>query len=136
VNMEVPESPVFDGIEPLELRYFNDNQREVPIVCHAALQINRNPHVEALAMQMKIHGYVEGDMAKRVSYMESIKGFPIIQITEGGAATGGAATGGPATGGRTATGGKVLISTMALDKATTDPVAGRLLSNMIDVLIK
>lgn len=115
VNMEIPESPVFDGIEPLELRYFNDNQREVPVVCHAALQIYRDPHVAALAMQMKIHGYVQGDMAQRTSYMESIKGFPIVQVTEGG---------------------KTLISTMALDKAATDPVAGRLLSNMIDVLLK
>jgi beta-galactosidase len=119
------ETPSFDGIEPLELRYFNDNQREVPVVCHAALQINRNPHVAALAMQMKIHGYVQGDMARRMSYMESIKGFPIVQITDGGPATG-----------TTATGGKALISTMALDKAATDPVAGRLLSNMIDVLLK
>src|SRR5260221_3084221 len=113
------------GYLPLELRYFNDNQREIPIVCHAALQINRNPHVAALAMQMKIHGIVKGDMDKRTAYMESIKGFPIVQITDDGKATGG-----------TTTGGKALISTMALDKAATDPVAGRLLSNMIDVLLK
>jgi len=30
VNMEIPESPVFDGITPLDLRYFNDNQRDNP----------------------------------------------------------------------------------------------------------
>lgn len=113
VNMEIPESPVYDGIEPLELRYFNNNQREIPAVCHAALQLYRDPHVEALAMQMKIHGYVEGDMARRTAYMESIKGFPIVKITDGGTA---------------------MISTMSLEKAVTDPIAGKLLSNMIDAL--
>lgn len=115
VNMEIPESPVFDSIAPLDLRYFNNNQRDIPIVCHTALQIIRDPHVEALAMQMKIHGYVEGDMDKRSAYMENIKGFPIIRINDGG---------------------ELLVSTMALEKAATDPIPGRLLFNMINSLSK
>ena len=114
VNMEIPESPVFNGIGPLELRYFNNNQREVPTVCHAALQVNRSPNLEALAMQMKIHGYVQGDMARRVAYMESIKGFPIVKIKDGGTVT---------------------FSTMSLEKAVADPIAGKLLSNIIDDLL-
>ena len=114
-NMEIPESPVFDGIAPLDLRYFNNNQRDIPSVCHTALQINRDPHVEALAMQMKVHGYVEGDMDKRSAYMENIKGFPIIRINDGG---------------------ELLVSTMSLEKAATDPVPGRLLFNMIISLSK
>jgi hypothetical protein len=114
VNMEIPESPVFNGIQPLELRYFNNNQREVPVVCHAALQVNRSPNLEALAMQMKIHGYVQGDMARRTAYMETIKGFPIVKIKDGGT---------------------VLLSGMSLEKAVTDPIAGKLLSNMIDDLL-
>ena len=114
-NMEIPESPVFDGIAPLDLRYFNNNQRDIPIVCHTALQIIRDPHVEALAMQMKVHGYVEGDMDKRSAYMENIKGFPIIRINDGGT---------------------LLVSTMSLEKAATDPIPGRLLFNMINSLSK
>jgi len=66
-------------------------------------------------MQMKVHGYVQGDMDKRSAYMESIKGFPIIRINDGGT---------------------LLVSTMALEKAATDPVAGRLLFNMINSLSK
>jgi beta-galactosidase len=114
VNMEIPESPVFNGIGRLELRYFNNNQREVPTVCHAALQVNRSPKLEALAMQMKIHGYVQGDMAQRAAYMESIKGFPLVKIKDGGTVT---------------------FSTMSLEKAVADPIAGKLLSNLIDDLL-
>ncbi|MBS1605087.1 MAG: glycoside hydrolase family 2, partial [Bacteroidetes bacterium] len=112
-NMEVPESPVFNGIEPLDLRYFNDNRREMPSVCHAALQLQPGPHTQALATQQKIHGYVEGDMEKRAAFMEKIKGFPIVKIDDGGT---------------------LLVSTMATDKASTDPIAGRLLYNMIRTL--
>jgi hypothetical protein len=116
VNMEIPESPVFDGIEPLELRYFNNNQREVPTVCHAAYKINRSPNVEALASQMKIHGYINGrSMEQRSDYMETIKGFPVVKIKDNGT---------------------VILSAMSLEKADKDPVAGKLLSNMLKDLLK
>lgn len=116
VNMEVPESPVFDGIDLLELRYFNNNKREVPTVCYSALRINRSEQVTELANHTKIHGYVNGTMKERVNYMESIKGFPILKIKEGK--------------------GCALISTMSHDKSLTDPVAARLLVNMINEMTK
>ena len=109
-NMEIPESPVFNGIEPLELRYFNNNKREVPTVCKVALHIVRNEHVIPLASHMKIHAYITGDMPERQKYIESIKGFTILKINDHGTA---------------------LISSMADEKSLTDPVAGKLLSNMI-----
>lgn len=112
-NMEIAESPVFDGIEPLELRYFNNNKREVPTVCHLAFQINRNEHVIPLASHMKIHGYINGDMPERQKYVESIKGFTILQINDKGTA---------------------IISSMAVEKSLTDPIAGKLLSNLIKAL--
>ena len=115
VNMDIPESPVFDDIEPLELRYFNNNRREVPTVCHAAFTINRNPDVIALADHTKIHGYVNGDMEQRSKYMETIKGFPILKIKDNGT---------------------VITSSMSLEKASTDPIAGKLLSNMLNDLLK
>lgn len=115
VNMEIPESPVFDDLGLLELRYFNNNKREIPMACYAALKVNRHENVIELANQTKIHAYIEGDMEKRTRYIHNIKGFPIIEIKDKGS---------------------VLISTMATDKATTDPVAGKLLINMINYLSK
>ncbi|MFL9483900.1 glycoside hydrolase family 2 protein [Chitinophagaceae bacterium LWZ2-11] len=114
VNMEIAESPVFKAIEPLELRYFNNNKREVPTVCSVSFKINRNPNVEALAAQVKIHGYVNGEQEQRVKYMETVKGFPIVKIKDKGVVT---------------------ISAMSVNKAITDPVAGKLLSNMLDDLL-
>lgn len=116
VNMEIPESPVFDGIDLLELRYFNNNKREVPTVCYSAMKVSRHPNVIELANQTKIHGYINGEMEQRSEYVKTIKGFPLLEIKDGK--------------------GSVLISTMATDKAATDPIAAKLLSNMISYSVK
>lgn len=115
VNMEIPESKVFDKIDLLELRYFNNNEREVPRVCHQAMTINRGICIEGLASHMKIHGYISGTMEERAKYVETIMGFPIVKITDKGTA---------------------IISTMSHEKGVTDPIAGRLLTNMIRELIR
>jgi len=115
-NMEIPESSVFDDIDLLELRYFNNNKREVPTICHSAFKVNRNDNVEELANQTKIHGYINGEMDERSEYVKTIKGFPIVKISDNK--------------------GKALVSAMAHEKALTDPIAARLLSNMINDMLK
>ena len=114
VNMEKPESPVFDGIGYFDIRYFNNNKTEIPTVCNAAFKINRSPNLVELANQTKIHGYINGEMIERSDYVKTIKGFSIFKINKGGSA---------------------MVSGMKLEKATTDPIAGRLLTNMINDLI-
>jgi hypothetical protein len=109
-NMDIPESPVFDGIDPLEIRYLNNNQRESPSVISGAYRINRDAHVEALASFIKIHGYLSGNVNERMHTLDKIKGFPIVKINDGGG---------------------MLLSEIRLDKAITDPVAGKLLVNML-----
>ena len=114
VNMEMPESPVFNGIGLFDIRYFNNNKTDIPTVCNFAFKINRNPNVIELANQTKIHGYINGEMMVRSNYVKTIKGFSIIRINKGGSA---------------------IVSGMQLEKATTDPIAGRLLVNMINDLL-
>jgi hypothetical protein len=87
----------------------------IPTVCSAALQVNRSENLEELANHTKIHGYINGDMAKRMEYMKTIKGFPIVKIKEGK--------------------GEALISTMVHEKSLTDPIAARLLTNMINATL-
>lgn len=111
VSMEIPESPLFDGIDQTELRYFNNNKREVPTVCHSVMMINRDPHVTELASQLKIHGYKPIGVQVHSKYIKTIKGFSIIKISDQQ--------------------GTVIVSTMAHEKAVTDPIMGRLLVNMI-----
>jgi len=110
-TMDIPESLVFNGIEPLETRYFNNNQRESPSAIWGAYRINRNPNVEALASYTKIHGYLAGDITERMSKLDNIKGFSIVKINDSG---------------------HVILSEIRLDKAITDPVAGKLLVNMLN----
>jgi beta-galactosidase len=112
-TMDIPESPVFDGIEPLETRYFNNNKRESPSAISGAYRINRDPNVEALASFIKIHGYLSGNVNERISRLDQIKGFPIVSIRDHGV---------------------VLLSEIRFDKAVTDPVAGKLLVNMVRFL--
>ncbi|ANI89982.1 glycosyl hydrolase family 2 [Arachidicoccus ginsenosidimutans] len=116
VNMEIPESPVFKGLQPLDIRYFNDDKNEAPSVCFGAYQINRNANVEALASSVKIHGYLSGSLQRRSATLDKIKGFPIVQITEGE--------------------GMAILSTMEFEKGITDPVAEKLLSNILAYLSK
>lgn len=114
VNMEMPESPIFDGIGLFDIRYFNNNRTDIPTVCKTAFKVNRHSNVVELADHIKIHGYVVGEMMERSAYVKSIKGFPIIRINNGGSA---------------------IVSGMLLEKASTDPIAGRLLVNMVNDLL-
>lgn len=51
VVMERPEASVFNGIGVLDLRYFNNNKREIPLACTATLKAVRHENVEELASQ-------------------------------------------------------------------------------------
>jgi len=115
VNIDIPESPLFNGIEPMDLRYFNNNKREVPVVCNTVMKVNRDPNTELLAKHIKIHGYINGEMDERAKYMETIQGTTLLKIKNKGAA---------------------IVSTMALEKGATDPVAGKLLANILNDLLQ
>ena len=113
--MERNDYPVFDGLEPLELRYFNNGKREIPVVCTEVFHVNRNENLVELAGHMRVHGYCDfktpEQHRERVS---EFRGFPLVEITNGN--------------------GKAIVSGMSVGKASTDPVAGHLLVNMIKVL--
>lgn len=110
--MERDDDKVFDGIEPLELRYFNNNQREIPLACNRTIQANRSENLTELAGQMKIHAYIDAQsQADRMKKVESMRGLTMFRIADGK--------------------GKAMVSTMCLGKADTDPIAARLLVNTI-----
>ena len=108
--MERDDDKVFDGIEPLELRYFNNNQREIPLACNRTIQVNRNENLVELAGQMKIHAYIDGGTQQdRLDKIDTMRGLTMFRIYDGK--------------------GKAMVSTMCLGKADTDPIAARLLVN-------
>ena len=116
VVMERDDAPVFDGIGVLDLRYFNNNKREIPLACHATLKANRNENVTELAGQMKIHAYIDGGKPEdRIQKIESMRGLTLLQIKDGK--------------------GTATVSTLCTEKADTEPIAGKLLVNMINTLV-
>ena len=115
VIMERNDAPVFNDIDVLELRYFNNNKREIPRACNATLKAHRHKNIIELAGQMKIHAYIDGGKPEdRIERIESMRGLTMLQINDGK--------------------GEAIISTMCTEKATTDPIAGKLVVNMINCL--
>ena len=115
VVMERPENRVFDGLGVLDLRYFNNNRREIPLACTATLKAVRHANVTELASQMKIHAYLSDKLSERVPQIESMRGLTLLGIRDGK--------------------GEAIVSTVCTEKAQTDPVAGRLLVNMVSDLL-
>lgn len=112
--MEDSSDDVFTNIHPMDLRYFNNNLREMPKACHFTLKTERNDNVDELIGQMKIHAYIDGGKPEaRQNTINKMRGFPLVRIHEGR--------------------GSVYVSTMATDKWRTDPVAAQLLINMIEL---
>jgi hypothetical protein len=110
VTMHVPESPVFSGIEPLDLAWFERGRRQLPIACTGVFQTTSGrDDVIALAWQCDIHGYL-----KKTSEVTRISGAPLVEIRSGR--------------------GRLLASELYLEADSDDPIARRLLMNAIHYL--
>ena len=113
VNMKVPESPVFKGIKPMDMVWFADEgSRKVPLASTAVYQFDRsNKNYTELAENLLIHGYLQkpADVLK-------YKGATLLEIRDGK--------------------GEVLVSSMRLTAAKSDPIAQKLLTNLVSVLLK
>jgi beta-galactosidase len=109
-SMTVPESPVFDGLDPLDLAWFELGEGRLPRACRGVYQIDsRQSDINMLAEVTDIHGYLKTpeDLAK-------YRGSPLVEIDAGK--------------------GKVIASEMMLFEASHDPIAGKLLANIIKTL--
>ena len=112
VTMHVPESPVFSGIEPLDLAWFDNGDRRTPIACSGVYQIaTSSPDISALADQCDLHGYLT-----RPADIQKFSGTPLVEIRFGQ--------------------GRLIASEMNFDSPSTDPIAIRLLSNILNYLSK
>lgn len=110
-HMDIPESKIFNDIKFMDLRYFNDNKGEKPLVYKGLIQVYKKDGIISLVSGCE-HKYARGDDQR--AQLLTMKGFPVISIEDEG---------------------KVIISEMMLDKGLNDPVAAKILSNMIVDLI-
>lgn len=109
VTMHVPESPVFSGIEPLDLAWFGSEGRRLPVACTGVYQVAANSGVVALADQCDIHGYL-----KVPSDIEKYSGTPLVELHVGS--------------------GTVIASELDLEAGGSDPIPERILNNLIQYL--
>lgn len=108
VSMHIPESPVFSGIEPLDIAWFGRGQRQLPIACTGVYQIAEGrKDISALADQCDLHGYLNSP-----SLVQKYGGTPLVEIRIGK--------------------GCLLASELNFESAANDPIAKRLLSNIIN----
>jgi beta-galactosidase len=111
VTMHVPESPVFAELAWRDLAWFEMGAGQIPQACRGVYQVDRTRQDTAiLADQCDIHGYLKqpGDVLE-------YSGSPLVEITLGT--------------------GRILVSEMHLGARNSDPVAGRLLANMVGWLV-
>lgn len=106
VTMNIPESPVFDGILPGDMSWFEVTQPKVPMAATGFFHLRRErPELDVLAETSRIHGYLQPGSR------DSFGGSPVFEVKTGD--------------------GAILVSEMLLDAAEVDPIAGRLMTNMI-----
>jgi hypothetical protein len=111
VTMQIPESPVFDGIEPLDTAWFEMGGRNIPYACSGTYEIDRSKAgVATLAQECDLHPDI-----RKGGFFKSA-GYPIVELRLGK--------------------GVALASEMMLSARDRDPIAGRLLRNMIHYLIE
>lgn len=106
VSMQIPESPIFDGIQPLDTAWFEMGKGNLPYACGGTYEVDRsNPGVATLASECKFHPDIPpGEFFKWA-------GSPIVEISLGK--------------------GTILVNEMMLSAREQDPVARRLLNNML-----
>ena len=110
-HIDIPESEIFKEIQHMDLRYFNNNKNQKPLVYKGLLQVHKKDKISSLVSGCE-HKYARG--SDQSAQLLTMKGFPMISIKNHG---------------------KVILSEMLLDKGLYDPVAAKILSNMILDLI-
>jgi hypothetical protein len=108
-TMHIPESPVFEGLEPLDLAWFERGGRRLPMACDGVYKIAERSDIIALASQCDIHAYLQ-----KPSDIEKYTGTPLVEIRVGK--------------------GRLLASEFCFESGPSDPIARRLLSNVLHYL--
>ena len=107
-HMDITESQVFQDMEYFDLRYFSNDKPEKPIVYGGLYQVNESKsNIQCIASGCE-HRYRRSE--DRRAEMLTMKGFPIVAIENGD---------------------KALLSEMMTDKGLFDPIAAKLLANLI-----
>ena len=111
VTLRAWTSPVFSGIQPLDPAWFEVGGRHVPVACTGVHHVAEDrKEVTALAAQCDIHGYL-----KKPTDVIKVSGSPLVELRIGK--------------------GRLLASELYLEAGKVDPIARRLLTNILAYLV-
>jgi len=106
-TMCMPESPVFKGIEPGDMSWFEVPRPDMPYSATGFFHLNRNAeNLTILAQTFRTHGYLR-DKAQ----LAASGGIPLFEVNHGK--------------------GTIVVSELLLEAGELDPIAQRLLHNLI-----
>ncbi|MDN5202145.1 hypothetical protein QQ008_12245 [Fulvivirgaceae bacterium BMA10] len=112
VNMHVPEHHAFEAIDPMELSWWQQNGREKPRACKRSYRLKDKDGMTSLCTYLRPHTGLGGD--REETYYE-MSGTPLLEVKEKK--------------------GTLIASEMEVNMGIKDPVAARLLTNMINTLL-
>jgi len=113
VNMHIPEHGVFYGIDPMELAWWQQEGREKPRACQRSFRLKNLDETTELCTYLRPHT----DLGEnKQQYFHEMSGTPLLEIREGK--------------------GRIIASEMETNMGVKDPVAAKLLINMIHELLK
>ncbi|NPE31861.1 hypothetical protein HNV12_28665 [Methanococcoides sp. SA1] len=110
VSMNIPEHKVFEGIEPLDLSWWEIDESTRPRACRRSFRFHRSIGETKLCTYLRPHVYIGNPEEE----LPTMSGSPLIELTVGK--------------------GKIIASEMELNVGDKNPVAARLLKNIIEYL--
>lgn len=113
VNMHIPEHGAFNEIEPMELAWWQQDGRERPRACRRSFRLKNAENITALCTYLRPHTGLGSDPEV---YLKEMSGIPLLEIKQKK--------------------GRLIASEMELNEGDQDPVAGKLLVNLIDDLLE
>lgn len=110
-NMKVPEHPAFIAIEPFDLAWWQGEGRERPAVCKRSYRFKRMDGITPLVTYLRPHVYLSAPEEE----LREMNGIPLAEIRNHGL---------------------MIASELALNSGTRDPIAGRVLVNLLSYMLR
>ncbi len=110
-HMHIPEHPVFDDLEPADLAWWQQEGRTSPRAARRSFRLKSTEKVTPLVNYLRPHVY----LGNPTDQLPEMSGIPLLEIEEQK--------------------GTIIASEMELNQAVKDPIAAKLLMNIIEYLL-
>ena len=110
VNMKVPEHPAFNGVDPFELAWWQQEGRNRPIVCRRSYRFKKTDGITPLCTFLRPHVYITDPEEE----LREMNGVPLAEVNLGG---------------------PMIASELELNAGVNDPVAAKVFVNLLEYLL-